>query len=204
VPLQNRVTPHGEIIATPARGTMIGNRGVIHDENKRIVRASQVRRWLCCVLEFKGRRRTVMTPRRWTELFFLDEATALSAGHRPCFECRRQAALEFQACWARAFGVLAKAGAMDRVLSEDRWLRRGEKRTYRANLHKLPEGTFVEREGVAWLVHRGRVWRWAPEGYGASEPLRAGEVEVLTPRAITAVLGAGYAPGVHASASARA
>ena len=99
---------------------MIGNRGVIHDENKRIVRASQLRRWICCVLEFKGRRRTVMTPRRWTELFFLDEATALSAGHRPCFECRRQAALEFQACWARSFGVLAKAGVDYHLASTDR------------------------------------------------------------------------------------
>jgi hypothetical protein len=200
VPLQNRVTPRGEIIATPARGTMIGNRGVLHDEDKRIIRTSQLRRWLCCVLEFKGRRRTVMTPRRWTELFFLDEATAMAAGHRPCFECRRRAALQFQACWARAFGVLAKADGMDRVLHEDRRIRGGRKKTYRASLRGLPQGTFVEREDAAWLFHRGRLWRWTPEGYDGSQRVGAGEVVVLTPRAITAILREGYMPAVHASA----
>ena len=115
MPLQNRVTPFGAIVATPERGTMVGNRGVLHDDERRLVRPWRLRRWICCVLEFKGIRRTVMSPRRWTELFFLDEATAFAAGHRPCFECRRASALAYQAAWARAFGLreLPKADAMD-------------------------------------------------------------------------------------------
>src|SRR5579884_3965447 len=95
MPRQNRVTPFGEIITTSERGTFMGNRGVLHDAEGRIGRAWQVKRWLVCVLEFRGRHRMVMTPGRYTELFFLDEATALAAGHRPCFECRRQRFLDF-------------------------------------------------------------------------------------------------------------
>src|ERR1700744_4822295 len=99
--LQNRVDPLGQLIRTPARGAWIGNRGLLHDEHQRIVRPFKLKAWLICVLQFKGRHRTVMTPRLYTELFFLDEATAFSAGHRPCFECRREAAQLFRACWVR-------------------------------------------------------------------------------------------------------
>src|SRR5262245_18420960 len=112
---------------------MLGNRGVLHDDHKRIVRTSQVRRWICCVLEWKGIRRTIMKPRSYTELFFLDEATALAAGHRPCFECRREAALDFQRAWAKAFGALARADDMDRVLAADRTAR------YTADVRGLPD-----------------------------------------------------------------
>src|ERR1700722_20021084 len=105
MPLRDRVTPFGELVAIPERGTMLGNRGVLHDEHRTIVRTSQVRRWICCVLEWKTIRRTIMRPRSYTELFFLDEATALAAGHRPCFECRRRAALEYQVSWAKALGA---------------------------------------------------------------------------------------------------
>src|SRR3954453_2972411 len=100
MPRQNRVTPLGEIVATPERGSMMGNRGVLHDEGGRIRRPWQVRRWLICLLEFKGRHRTVMTPNRYTELFFLDEATGLAAGHRPCAECRRARFRAFRDAWA--------------------------------------------------------------------------------------------------------
>src|ERR1700732_822885 len=98
---QNRVTPAGDVIATPERGTFLGNRGVLHDDQGRIKRAWQLKRWIVCVLEFKGRRRAVMTPGRYTELFFLDEATALAAGHRPCAECRRERFNAFREAWLR-------------------------------------------------------------------------------------------------------
>ena len=100
MPRRNRVTPLGEIVAVPERGTYFGNRGVLHDEGGRIRRPWQVRRWLICLLEFKGRHRAVMTPNRYTELFFLDEATGLAAGHRPCAECRRARFLAFRDAWA--------------------------------------------------------------------------------------------------------
>ena len=142
-----------------------------------------------------------MTPRTWTELFFLDEATAFAAGHRPCFECRRPHALEFQRCWRKAFGGPARADDMDRVLAEDRRLRGGAKKTSRARIERLPEGAFVTRDGAAWLLHAGRRWRWTFAGYRDPEVIGAGEVDVLTPRATLAVLRAGYALGVHASAA---
>src|SRR5919204_6549006 len=102
MPRQNRVTPFGEIVATPERGTLMGNRGVLHDGEGRIRRPWQLRRWLVCVLDLKGRKRRVMTPGRYTELFFLDEATALAAGHRPCAECRRARFLAFCSAWGTA------------------------------------------------------------------------------------------------------
>src|SRR3954449_4293664 len=102
MPKQNRVTPFGEIIAIPERGTFMGNRGVLHDAEGRIRRAWQLQRWIVCVLEFRGRQRTVMAPGRYTELFFLDEATALAAGHRPCAECRHARFLDFCNAWGKA------------------------------------------------------------------------------------------------------
>jgi hypothetical protein len=202
VPLQNRVTPFGEIVATPARGTMMGNRGILHDERRELVRATQLRRWICCVTSWKGIRRTVMTPRRWTELFFLDEATALAAGHRPCFECRRADALAFQDAWARVFGDRARADAMDRVLEAERRVpRTGEKVTYEAAASSLPDGAMMSHGGAAWLALRGRRLRWTPAGYTDTVALGREVVRVLTPRSMTEILGAGYAPRLHPSAA---
>ena len=198
--LQNRVTPFGDIIATPSRGTMLGNRGILHDENKTIVRSSQVRRWICCVLEFKGIRRTIMKPRSYTELFFLDEATAIAAGHRPCFECRRPAALRFQLAWATAHGGRAMADEMDARLGSDRRLRGGQKKTFVTDVGALPDGAFLARDGAAWLRHRGELLRWTPAGYCDRHVARSGPVDVLTPQAMIAVLRAGYEPLVHPSA----
>ena len=200
MPLQNRVTPFGDIIVTPERGTMLGNRGILHNDQKEIIRASQVRRWLCCVLEFKGIRRTIMKPGSYTELFFLDEATALAAGHRPCCECRRQAYLDFQSHWTKVFGMKAGADEMDRMLDHDRKYRGGGKKTYQADISGLPDGTFVAREGQAWLLHKGRLLQWTPGGYTSGQERGTGMVEVLTPRATVAILQAGYIPGVHESA----
>ena len=152
VPHRNRVTPFGEIVAVPERGTLMGNRGVIHADDGSHKREWQVRRWIACRLEFKGRRRAVRQPRRWTELFFLDEATALAAGHRPCAECRREDYRRWQAAWP---GDDAHADAMDLVLHADRLDGRA-KRTYEARLGELPDGVMVERGGAAFLAGRRR------------------------------------------------
>ncbi len=183
---------------------MFGNRGVLHDDRKQIVRTQHVRRWISCVLEWKGIRRNVMTPRRYTELFFLDEATAIAAGHRPCFECRRKDAVEFQRFWAEAIGVPALADDMDRVLGADRRVPGGGKVTFSAPLGELPDRTFVAREGAAWLLLDGKLIRWTPGGYDGAVPAPAGRALVLTPRSMVAVLRAGYRPGLHRSATGAA
>src|ERR1700694_3932569 len=114
MPLPNRVTPFGEIVAAPGRGLLTGNRGILHDPDRTIVRDSQVRRWIACRVEFRGRHRDIMTPGSWTELFFLDEATALAAGHRPCAECRHADYRRFQSAWQPADAT--SADAMDAIL----------------------------------------------------------------------------------------
>jgi hypothetical protein len=199
VPLRNRVTPLGELVAVPGRGTMMGNRGILHDDHRNIVRSSQVRRWIACVLEFRGRRRRVMTPHRYTELFFLDEAAALSAGHRPCAECRRADYQRFRSAWATSVGGPTNADAMDLRLHDDR-LAGKKKRTYRASFSSLPDGTYVLIDDAAWLVWEGELHAWSDAGYTQRRALpRKGDAEVLTPRAVVAVLAAGYRPAVHAS-----
>lgn len=202
MPLQNRVTPFGELVAVPERGGFMGNRGVLHDDHRRIVRFSSGRRWICCLTEFRGRRRTLMTPGFYTELFFLDEATALAAGHRPCWECRRQDALRFRAAWARAAGrdEAITFEALDRVLDGDRLESRGVMRRRRADTASLPDGAMVGVDDAAFLVQGGSVRRWSPGGYGPPGPM-PGEAEVLTPRSILAAIAAGYEPALHASAS---
>ncbi len=201
MPLQNRVTPFGEIVALSGRGLMMGNRGVLHDESRRIVRAWQVRRWIACVLEFRGRTRAVMTPRRYTELFFLDESVALSAGHRPCAECRRDDYRRFQALWRLCHTGLAAADEMDARLHAER-LAGKRKRAYRAELAAIPDGAFVALDGAPWLVWDGHLHAWSDSGYRERRLARAREtVEVLTPPSIVALLAAGYRPGVHPSAT---
>jgi hypothetical protein len=199
VALQNRVTPFGEIVALPGRGLMMGNRGILHDDARRIVRPWQVRRWIACVLEFRGRRRQVMQPHRYTELFFLDEAVALGAGHRPCAECRRADYRRFQALWETSIGGPTDADSMDDRLHADR-LDGKRKRTYRDDIANLPDGVFIVLDGSAWLVWRDAVHAWSDAGYVARKrrPVR-GEVEILTPRAIVAVFAAGLQPSIHPS-----
>ena len=193
MPLQNRVTPLGELIADPARGLVYGNRGCIHDAAGRIRPRHPTRRWIACRLEFRGwHRGPLLQPGRFTELFFLDEATALAAGHRPCAECRREDYRRWQAAWP---GDDAHADAIDLVLHADR-LDGGAKRTYDARLGELPDGVMVERGGAAFLV------AWTAAGYGAAEPADPDEyVRVLTPRATVATIARGYAVSVHPSIS---
>ena len=212
MPLQNRVTPEGEIIATPHRGLMMGNRGgCFHLPSQTLgTRRWATRQWIACVLEFKGRHRPVMMqPNRYTELFFLDEATALAAGHRPCFECRRRDAERFAALWAetRGWPAPARAPEMDATLHAERIGTHGRKLTFRAQLAGLPDGAFVRLADAgpaqAYLVDNGRILAWSPAGYGAAllAPKRR-DVDVLTPRSIVAVLSSGYRPMVHPSAGA--
>jgi len=180
----------------------MGNRGVVHDEARRIVRPWQVRRWIACRTEFRGRRREVMPPRRWTALFFLDEAAAFAAGHRPCAECRNADYRRFRALWEGVHGGPAGADAIDRVLHAQRTNGR-RKRTYRARLGALPDGAYVALDGAAWLVQGAELLEWTDRGYGrrrARPPDHA--ADVLTPPGIVAVLAAGYGATVHPSAYA--
>ena len=204
MPLRNRVTPDGRIIAAAARGTMMGNRGVLHDEHRRIVRTHKNTAWLICLLEFRGRRRAVMSPGTYTELFFLDEVTAFAAGHRPCFECRRAEATAFAAAWAKAGGKKKRPSApeMDVMLHDER-LDGHAKRLHRLSAEDLPAGAMVSLAGAAFAVKGDELLHWTPIGYGERrERPRTGKLDVLTPPAMVAALKAGYLPRWHESAEA--
>ena len=208
--LQNRVTPSNEIVAVAARGTLMGNRGCLHDDHRRLVRTQGTRKdWVTCLLEFRGNRRTVMTPGKYTELFFLDEATALAAGHRPCNECRRERFLAFKAAWRK--GVLDREeGALrvtdiDPVMHADRLAAKGVQRHFEAPLGELPDGVFVRlpsEEGTARLKWHGRLLAWTPSGYESPIPDAdfSSRLTVLTPACTVEVLRAGYVPEVHPTA----
>ena len=208
MPRPNRVTPYGELIAVPDRGLFWGNRGPLLDRAGRLTRYARGQAWVICVLSFKGRRRPQWIPGRLTELYFLDEATGLAAGHRPCGECRYRDYQAFKHAWAR--GVTAGGGRrtlpgapeIDARLHESRLIRPGERRTYQAPAAGLPTGTMVEIGGEPWLVRDGRLLAWTPGGY-AGQPVSApsGPVTVITPRVTVAVLAAGYRPVLHPSAA---
>ncbi len=210
MPRQNRVTPAGDIIATPERGTFFGNRGVLHDDQGRIRRRWQLKRWLICVLEYKGRRREVMTPGRYTELFFLDEATALAAGHRPCAECRRERFNAFCAAWRSGSARVIRsqrptAPIIDDRLHAERLSADGSKRSFLANVDQLPNGVFVRREERGkedYLLWGDRLFCWSSGGYFTLQPRpEKEEVWVLTPKSTVAAMRAGYVPEIHPSAN---
>ncbi|MCA3262877.1 MAG: hypothetical protein ING44_13120 [Telmatospirillum sp.] len=191
MPLQNRVTPFSTIEADPARGMFMGNRGCLHGEHRNLeVEHTREKRWLVCLTSFKGRKRRIMQPGHYTELFFLDEATALAAGHRPCAECRRQAYDLFLKLYP---GKRANAETLDKYLASDRL------RPWPATFGELPEGTMFAVDADAFLKWRGKAWRWHHAGYKAAE-IPDGTVEVLTPEGTVAALAAGYKPVVHGSA----
>jgi hypothetical protein len=206
MPRQNRVTPFSTIISTPARGRWLGNRGCIHDESGRIRRLYQTRRWIICLLQYKGVRRQLMQPGRWTELFFLDEATALAAGHRPCAYCQRTRYNEFRETWARAnpeFGSSPRPGAdeMDAVLHRERLDSNRQRLTYPAPLGALPDAAFVVHNSKPWLVRGGRLFPWQPDGYGAPIALPSdSRVMVLTPRSTVNTLASGFEVQMDTSA----
>jgi hypothetical protein len=210
VPRQNRVNAFGAIVAVPERGTLMGNRGALHDDAGRVRRPWQVKRWLVCMLEFRGRKRAVMTPGHYTELFFLDEATALAAGHRPCAECRRDRFLAYCDAWAAANlhscgPSRPTAAVIDERLHAERVAPDRTQRTYEAALKELPNGVLVTlagRSGQPYLVWDDGLLAWSFGGYGERRPRPAGEtVRVLTPASSVGVLRAGYVPQLHPSAA---
>lgn len=208
MPLRNRVDPWGAIVAVPARGTLMGNRGNLHDDNRNVVRPWKHKNWVACRL-WPPRRgdtaRPLMHPGKYTELFFLDEATALAAGHRPCGSCRRDDANRFGAAWQAAIGPSSPVkGVVDRRLHADRVAPGRTKRTYTAEVAALPDGVMFAVDGGARLLWQGRQLAWDWAGYTDAGPRpTGGVVEVLTPAAIAAVIAAGYVPAVHESAAAR-
>jgi hypothetical protein len=196
--LQNRVTPFGDIVAVPYRGALMGNRGIIHDPATRTLlkRRWTTRAWIICVCEFKGVRRDVMARRSWTELFFLDEATALAAGHRPCFYCQRQRAKAFQAAWADGNKTLIQpAPAMDAVLHRERLDAKGSKRQkpIEGQIMDLPNGTMIASGEDAYAVKEGVTYLWSWQGYIPSDPPTR-DVMLLTPPSTVLALRAGYDP----------
>ncbi|MBV8338895.1 MAG: hypothetical protein JO343_03005 [Candidatus Eremiobacteraeota bacterium] len=200
MPRQNRVTPFGDIVALAGRGLVMGNRGILHNDDQQIIRYSQVRRWLVCRTEFRGRHRTIMRPHSYTELFFLDEATALAAGHRPCAECRHTDYQQFRTLWASCRGEPVNADIIDRQLHAERVVGRRGKRTHRSHLRDLPDGTFIALEDRAWLVWGDSLFAWSDLGYQKRRPrLSLHDVDVLTPQSTVMVLRTGYRAGVHPS-----
>jgi hypothetical protein len=200
MPLENRVTPFGDLIATPARGTLMGNRGGrIHDAHRKLTsRRWASRQWICCVLDFKSRHRKVWGDSS-TELFFLDEVTALAAGHRPCFECRRKDAETFAILFSGK-KERASAPAMDVVLHAERMDGKA-KRRHRVAIDGLPDGTMIALDGEAFALRGKHLLRWTPKGYMETKRRPRGiKADVLTPPSMVAVLKAGYAPLWHSSA----
>jgi hypothetical protein len=197
MPLQNRVTPLGELIADPARGLVYGNRGCLHDDDGRIRRRFAVKRWIACRLEFKGWKRTrLLQPGRFTELFFVDEATAFAAGHRPCALCRREDYNRFIDL------VGMRADAIDERLHGER-LDGSRRRLHRARLQELPGGAFVLDQDEPWLVLGDELLRWTPGGYPARVTRPTGCATVITPPSLVAVLRRGWhgaVPLLHPSA----
>jgi hypothetical protein len=203
MPLQNRVTPTGDIVATPYRGIFTGNRGIIHDPATKTLLKKRWSSpaWLTCVCEFRGWRRKVMGTRSWTELFFLDEATAFAAGHRPCFFCRRDDANRFRAAWAKGNGGTSLlAREMDAVLHRER-LDSGRKRLHPLTvpLKELPDGAMVQARDESYLIAGGGTLRWSFEGYAPAN-VDAASAMLLTPPSTLRALGAGYRPALHPSA----
>ncbi len=203
MPLQNRVTPLGDIVADPHRGLFTGNRGIIHDPATKTLLKKRWSNpaWLICVCEFRGRRREVMGGRSWTELFFLDEATALAAGHRPCFYCRRDDANRFRAAWEkgnRADDLLAPD--IDAVLHRERFASGKKLQPLPTRLEKLPDGAMVQVRTESFLIAGGKPLRWSFAGYRKVEaPI--GEAMLITPPSTLRALASGFRPVLHPSAS---
>ena len=206
MPLQNRVTPLSELVSDPARGLVYGNRGCLHDDDGRIRRRYNGRRWIACRLEFRGWHRSpLLQPGRFTELFFLDEATAFAAGHRPCALCRREDYVRFTELWADLHPGQLGADAIDLQLHAER-VETGT----RVQLHhdaafdELPDGSFVVQDGVPKLVLGAQLLNWSPAGYGSRAPRLNGRATLITPPSLVAVLRAGWeerlVPLLHPSA----
>ena len=199
--LQNRVQPDSRILAITARGTMTGNRGIIHGPNRVLAtKRWSHKAWIYCELHWQGRKRQVMTGHNWTELFFLDEALAMSAGHPPCGYCRSGAYVKFVDAWEAVTGLRPKASEMDAMLHPARVTRDRSHMTHQARIATLPAGAMILHDNVAHLVGAHFLFPYAPDGYGAKVPHpRCSDVTVLTPAPMVAVLDNGYRPVLHSS-----
>lgn len=196
---QNRVWPTGEIVADPTRGLFMGNRGCLHDAEGSLGNARwRNRNWITCALSFNGRSRSLMSPGKYTELFFLDEAVACAAGHRPCAECRRPDWQAFQAAWTAVHGAM-RAAEIDRCLHAARIDAKAQRR-FAAPVRGLPDGAMVLIDAEVHLLHGGQALRWHPGGYGERRALQDGLVTVLTPAPLVAVMQAGWRPALHPTA----
>ncbi len=208
MPLQNRVSPFGILTATPERGAWTGNRGVIHNAHKKIVRNHAVKYWITCVLNYKNFQRKVMTPNRWTELFFLDEATAFAAGHRPCGFCRNADFKQFKNLWLLSNGERyslendTKIDTIDALIHQERLDKKGSQKTFKAILETLPNGTFISlaTNSKAYLWHEKNLYEWSFGGYTKVFNFEKNqEVIVLTPFSYVETFRAGYLPQVDIS-----
>lgn len=205
MPLQNRVTPTGELMAVPARGLLMGNRGgQFHKPDRSLGRRRWASRaWIACRLEWKGWHEEIWVDRHYTQLFFLDEATALAAGHRPCALCRRADYTRFATLWARAWRLSRppKAAEMDEVLHAERWASRSGGEPASRPAVSSADGAMVLHEGAPHLVLEGRLWRWSFDGYRPVPAQRDSAPAItITPPSILGVLAAGYRPMLHPSA----
>jgi hypothetical protein len=200
VPLQSRVTPFGDLVAHPSKAaTLTGNRGIIHDPATRTLGTSRwtTKAWIACTCSYKGINRSpIWTQRQWTELFFLDEATALAAGHRPCFTCRRADAVAFREAWSLAHHLPApSAPEMDTALHAERLS--GKHKRLHPVPSPLPDGTMLAAGPDAFLIANGHTWRWTFDGYEQVPHVKFDAL--LTPPSIVAALAAGYRPALHPS-----
>ncbi len=200
--LQNRVDPFGNIIKTAARGSWMGNRGILHNDQQQLLRSFKLQAWITCKLECNGRKRQVMSPHRYTELFFLDEATAFGAGHRPCFECRREAYHQFKTLWLKGnpeyqFDEKTSIKKIDAILHEERMTRDESKVTFEEATDSIPDGTFILFENKPYLVSENQMYLWSPFGYdkGCALP-NENSLTVLTPQSVVKTFRAGYKPQI--------
>jgi len=199
---QNRVDPWGHLHANSSRGEFLGNKGVLHNEKQVIISTHKIYGWVTCRLEFKGRKRQIMMPNRYTELFFLDEATAFSAGHRPCAECRRERYNEFKEKWllANQYQLLGKptiVANIDKIIHKER-IHLKQKATYSAKLNALPDGTMVQIDEEAYLIWRKKLFKWSFFEYTKSEKIITNDLAiVLTPKSYVEIFSLGFLPGVH-------
>ena len=206
MPHQNRVTPTGELMATSARGTLMGNRGRLHTPERKIVRPWQLKAWITCLLEFKNYHRKIMSSNTWTELFFLDEITAFAAGHRPCAYCRPQDFKRFKELWMAANPNLVTGQSIkfvDEVLHKERVSKNKTKLFYDELLRNLPIGTMFMLPKIAnqyFALGNNNLFKWTPQGYESHATI-SGEtpVRVLTPRSVVKTFAQGYEPKFHDS-----
>ena len=200
--LQNRVDPFGNLIKTKARGLLTGTRGVIHNHQQEIIRPFKLKAWLTCRLEFKGRKRKMMSPDKYTELFFLDEATAFAAGHRPCCECRRDDFNRFKMLWLKGnpeygFNEKTSIQKIDSIIHEERINRSRLKVTFEESIQNIPNSTFVCIDNNPYLVFNGQFLLWTPFGYNKGTAFAGKEkLTVLTPKSIVNTFQMGYLPQI--------